>query len=385
MVKFCFQETRNVFFSFSASQLTLEEQLPKAVPTWDSFSKTPAVSCRSFRAESQTSPNGYSGSWRMMKDELQRICSDLLEACSCTPFQGHPETKTNVYFEKTSLEFCEFCGELPQTSASLPTPKGQIWMDPLDVWQEAAILIEFEILYQNSQRTPFYKFEISTAKFFTAGDVTCLPIYNIYNKDWDMLGPFLTGRWFSWWEHLLWFFDFFDCWPLCGVLVGFDIKSAWKIEVEPNVTGAAWSDPVQHRRFRSHRSHSVQRRSNIFEGMDSWRLVLLVPVSLAPSVCLNHPTLAKTQTRVDCVWIRDAFPDFVLATLAVSGGLPCGRCVYRSNYEALQIALCESANSWCHAAEWKVLKSQLLVSFVRAGVQNRLFGPGLKMIEVCSI
>lgn len=352
------------------------------MPTWDSFSKTPAVSCRSFRAESQTSPNGYSGSWRMMKDELQRICSDLLEACSCTPFQGHPETKTNVYFEKTSLEFCEFCSELPQTSASLPTPKGQIWMDPLDVWQEAAILIEFEILYQNSQRTPFYKFEISTAKFFTAGDVTCLPIYN---KDWDMLGPFLTGRWFSWWEHLLWFFDFFDCWPLCGVLVGFDIKSAWKIEVEPNVTGAAWSDPVQHRRFRSHRSHSVQRRSNIFEGMDSWRLVLLVPVSLAPSVCLNHPTLAKTQTRVDCVWIRDAFPDFVLATLAVSGGLRCGRCVYRSNYEALQIALCESANSWCHAAEWKVLKSQLLVSFVRAGVQNRLFGPGLKMIEVCSI
>lgn len=31
--------------------------------------------------------------------------------------------------------------------------------------------------------------------------------------------------------------------------------------------------------------------------------------SFASTECLNHPTLAKTQTRVDCVWIRDAFPD----------------------------------------------------------------------------
>ncbi len=57
--KFCFQESRDGVF-LSASQLTLEEQLPESCADLGLVIKTRAVSCRSFRAESQNSPHSYS-------------------------------------------------------------------------------------------------------------------------------------------------------------------------------------------------------------------------------------------------------------------------------------------------------------------------------------
>ena len=153
MVKFCFQETRNVLFCFFSISTHSWRTAPESCADLrlvfkDSCCLVPFVSRRKSEIPQ------VEGWWKMSCNEFVQTFWRPVAVICCNPFQGHPETKTNVYFEKTSLEFCEFCRELPQTSASLPTPKGQIWMDPIDVWQEAAILIEFEILYQNSQRTP---------------------------------------------------------------------------------------------------------------------------------------------------------------------------------------------------------------------------------------